>query len=71
MFRQFCFFVDYLPTKEGIKLFPRAGNNPGVLKNSTEQAEPLFIALIYHLFTIERSILRQRNSLRISKICPS
>ena len=25
-------------------VFLRAGNNPGVLKNSTEHAEPLFIA---------------------------
>ena len=28
------------------KIFLRAGNNPVVLKNSTEHAEPLFIALI-------------------------
>ena len=28
------------------KTFLRAGNNPAVLKNSTEHAEPLFIALI-------------------------
>ena len=26
-------------------VFLSAGNNPGVLKNSTEHAEPLFIAL--------------------------
>ena len=28
------------------KVFLRAGNNPAVLKNSTEHAETLFIALI-------------------------
>ena len=27
-------------------VFLSAGNNPGVLKNSTEHAEPLFIAFI-------------------------
>ena len=27
------------------QIFLRAGNNPAVLKNSTEHAEPLFIAL--------------------------
>ena len=30
------------------KIFLCAGNNPVVLKNSTELAEPLFIALIEH-----------------------
>ena len=28
------------------KIFPSAENNPGVLKNSTEHAEPLLIALV-------------------------
>ena len=29
------------------KIFSLAGNNPVKLKNSTEHAEPLFIALLY------------------------
>ena len=33
------------------QIFLRAGNNPVVLKNSTEHAEPLFIALMYFNLT--------------------
>ena len=33
------------------KIFLRAGNNPVVLKNSTEHAEPLFITLTMHFLT--------------------
>ena len=43
--------IDYISC---YKIFLRAGNNPVVLKNSTEHAESLFIALISACYFISK-----------------
>ena len=40
------FLVSLLNCVSCSKVFLRSGNNPVVLKNSIEQTEPLFIALV-------------------------
>ena len=70
---QYCFWAlqDCLKHLENVraldcvscsKIVLRAGNNPVVLKNSTEQADPLFIALIEHGITPFCFQTAQKNS---------
>ena len=47
--------------------FLRAGNNPVVIKNSTEHAEPLFIALLSSVTDLVKQIQRRYRLMSLSR----
>ena len=61
---------EHSTASRALKFFLRAGNNLVVLKNSTEHAETLFIALfesvcIRHIFDYTTALVRQKVSKKV------